>query len=130
MKAQVEGATVVLVTPLWETQPWFPVVMSMLVDLPILLPNIISRSLPAKRSFLTLHYLILTLSCVNNISVYSCVHSVNVIDLASTSGYQSNAQPSLLGEQVREVCRSSSLVFTTSTTSGTDIARKESYENS
>jgi len=26
-----------------------------------------------------------------NISVYSCVHSVNVIDLASTSGYQSNA---------------------------------------
>ena len=28
-----------LVTPLWETQPWFPVVMSMLVDLPIL-PNI------------------------------------------------------------------------------------------
>jgi len=40
MKVQVEGATVVLVTPLWETQPWFPVVVSMPVDLPILLPNI------------------------------------------------------------------------------------------
>ena len=51
----------------------------------------ISRSLPAKRSFLTLQYLILTLRSVNFISVYSRVRSVNVIDLASTSGYQSNA---------------------------------------
>jgi len=32
-------------------------------------------SLPAKQSFLTLHYLILTLRC--NISVYFSVHSVN-----------------------------------------------------
>ena len=40
MKVQVEEATVVLITPLWETQPWFPVITSMLVDLPVLLPNI------------------------------------------------------------------------------------------
>ena len=31
MKAQMEEVTVVLVTPLWETQPWFPMLTSMLV---------------------------------------------------------------------------------------------------
>ena len=46
MKVQVEGATVVLVTPLWETQPWFPVFMSMLVDLPFLpnIPDLLTQS--------------------------------------------------------------------------------------
>jgi len=46
MKVQVKGATVVLVTPLWETQPWFPVVVGMLLDLPTLLPNIPDLLIP------------------------------------------------------------------------------------
>ena len=38
MKTQMEEATIVLITPLWQTQPWFPVLLTMIVDIPILLP--------------------------------------------------------------------------------------------
>ena len=31
--------TLTIITPLWKTQPWFPVIMEMVVDHPILLPD-------------------------------------------------------------------------------------------
>ena len=37
-KVRLEEATLVVVTPLWRAQPWFPVIVSMLVDLPLILP--------------------------------------------------------------------------------------------
>lgn len=40
MKTQMEGATIVLITPFWKAQPWFPVLLSMIIEYPILLPNI------------------------------------------------------------------------------------------
>ena len=39
-KAQMEGATVILVTPLWQSQPWFPTLLDMLIDFPIQLPSV------------------------------------------------------------------------------------------
>ena len=38
-KAQAQAATLVVVVPLWQTQAWFPQLMSMLIDEPILLPH-------------------------------------------------------------------------------------------
>ena len=38
-KVKAEGARIVLVTPLWNTQPWFPVVLELLEDYPRLLTN-------------------------------------------------------------------------------------------
>ena len=38
-KVQADKETVVLITPLWHTQPWFPVLMDLLVDYPLLLPK-------------------------------------------------------------------------------------------
>ena len=38
-KVQADQATVVLITPLWHTQSWFPVLMNLLVDYPLLLPK-------------------------------------------------------------------------------------------
>ena len=38
-KAQIERATLVVIAPLWKTQAWFPVMMEMLMDHPILLPE-------------------------------------------------------------------------------------------
>ena len=37
-KVKLEGATLVLITPLWKAQPWFPLILEMLIDLPLLLP--------------------------------------------------------------------------------------------
>ena len=39
MKAQCQGADIILVTPVWKTQPWYPLLLSMLVDWPCLLPE-------------------------------------------------------------------------------------------
>lgn len=47
MKVQREEATIILVTPLWRTQPWFPSLLSMLADLPILLPDIPDLIIPS-----------------------------------------------------------------------------------
>ena len=38
MKVQQEKASVVLIAPPWQTQPWYPSLLSMLSDNPILLP--------------------------------------------------------------------------------------------
>ena len=38
-KVKAEGARIVLVTPLWNTQPWFPVVLELLEDYPRQLVN-------------------------------------------------------------------------------------------
>ena len=38
-KVQADQATVVLITPLWHTQSWFPVLMNLLVEYPLLLPK-------------------------------------------------------------------------------------------
>ena len=37
-KVKLEGATLVLITPLWKAQPWFPLILEMLIDLLLLLP--------------------------------------------------------------------------------------------
>lgn len=37
-KVQSDGATIVVIAPLWKTQAWFPGLLTMLVDCPILLP--------------------------------------------------------------------------------------------
>ena len=47
MKVQREEAMVILVAPLWRTQPWFPSLLSMLADLPILLPDIPDLIIPS-----------------------------------------------------------------------------------
>ena len=38
-KVQRDSAEMVLVTPVWQTQPWFPRVLGMLTDFPVLLPQ-------------------------------------------------------------------------------------------
>ena len=38
-KVRREQTTLTIITPLWKTQPWFPVIMEMVVDHPILLPD-------------------------------------------------------------------------------------------
>ena len=38
-KARREKVTITVITPLWKTQPWFPVIMDMVIDHPILLPE-------------------------------------------------------------------------------------------
>ena len=38
-KAQMERATLVVIAPLWKTQAWFLVMMEMLMDHPIILPD-------------------------------------------------------------------------------------------
>ena len=48
-KIQLDRATGVLICPLWPTQPWYPKLMKMLIDLPLLLPlNVLS--LPFNKS--------------------------------------------------------------------------------
>ena len=48
-----QQAKIVLLTPWWTTQPWFPVVLEMLEDLPCLLPNIPDLvTLPAGKQFI------------------------------------------------------------------------------
>ena len=47
VKVQREEATVILVAPLWRTQPWFPSLLNVLVDLPILLPDIPDLIIPS-----------------------------------------------------------------------------------
>ena len=37
-KTQNQGAEVILVAPLWKSQPWYPLLLSLLVDWPRLLP--------------------------------------------------------------------------------------------
>ena len=39
-KAQMERATLVVIAPLWRMQAWFPVMMEMAIDHPILLPEL------------------------------------------------------------------------------------------
>ena len=38
-KVQQEQCTVVLITPTWNTQPWYPVLLDLLVEYPLLLPT-------------------------------------------------------------------------------------------
>ena len=38
-KIQSQMATLVVVVPLWQTQAWFPQLLQMLIDIPILLPQ-------------------------------------------------------------------------------------------
>ena len=47
MKTQMEGATMVLITPVWRAQPWFLVLLSMKIDYPILLPDIPDLLIPS-----------------------------------------------------------------------------------
>ena len=37
-KIHQEGCSVILVAPVWVTQPWYPMLLELLVDLPLLLP--------------------------------------------------------------------------------------------
>ena len=46
-KALQEQAILILITPLWKGQSWFPVLTTMLVDYPILLPNSAEVLLPS-----------------------------------------------------------------------------------
>ena len=39
-KVQTEGSTITLVAPLWPAQPWFPSLINLIVDFPILLPQV------------------------------------------------------------------------------------------
>ena len=39
LKVQSDRATIVLITPLWHTQAWFPALLELIVDYPILLPQ-------------------------------------------------------------------------------------------
>lgn len=39
-KIQTDKAKVLLVAPVWRSRPWFPVLLSMLYDRPLLLPNV------------------------------------------------------------------------------------------
>ena len=47
-KAQNQGAVVILVTPVWKSQPWYPLLLSLLVDWPRLLPkqDMVTESVP------------------------------------------------------------------------------------
>ena len=47
MKTQMEKTTVVLITPLWKAQPWFPVLLTMVIDYPILLPDVPDLLIPS-----------------------------------------------------------------------------------
>jgi hypothetical protein len=51
MKVQAQRADVALVTPVWKTQPWYPLLLSLLVDWPCSLPHqlIHNPSLPEPR---------------------------------------------------------------------------------
>ena len=42
-KIRLEGSTVTLLAPFWPSQPWFPLLLSLLVEAPILLPRIPSQ---------------------------------------------------------------------------------------
>ena len=44
IKTQVQGAEVVLVAPVWKAQPWYALLISMLVDWPRLLPKQSTRT--------------------------------------------------------------------------------------
>ena len=39
VKAQCQGADLILVAPVWKTQPWYPFLLSILVDWPRLYPG-------------------------------------------------------------------------------------------
>ena len=39
-KTQTQGADVILVAPVWKTQPWYPLLLSLVVDWPRLLPKL------------------------------------------------------------------------------------------
>jgi len=38
-KIQREKARVVVVAPLWRTQPWYPFLLLLLIEIPLLIPN-------------------------------------------------------------------------------------------
>ena len=40
MKTQTQGVDVILVAPVWKTQPWYPLLLSLVVDWPHLLPKL------------------------------------------------------------------------------------------
>ena len=40
LKVRSDQATVVLITPLWHTRAWFPTLLELLADYPILLPQV------------------------------------------------------------------------------------------
>ena len=52
MKIDTDGATGVLVCPIWPTQAWFPRLMSMLIDAPLILPRRV-LSLPFRKDLAT-----------------------------------------------------------------------------
>ena len=45
-KVRLEGCTVVLVTPVWDVQPWYPVLLDLLIEYPLLL---LSHSRPLQQ---------------------------------------------------------------------------------
>ena len=49
MKVSADGATGLMICPLWPTQPWFPRLMQMLIDVPTILP-LHALHLPFKKS--------------------------------------------------------------------------------
>ena len=42
-----QQVTLVLVAPVWKSQPWYPILLKMLVDFPILLPHMENLIIPA-----------------------------------------------------------------------------------
>ncbi|KAK3082615.1 hypothetical protein FSP39_000552 [Pinctada imbricata] len=38
VKVREECTQIVLITPTWQTQPWYPILLQMSIDLPVLLP--------------------------------------------------------------------------------------------
>ena len=48
MKTQTQGADVILVAPVWKTQPWYPFLLSLVVDWPRLLPRLAMWSISGK----------------------------------------------------------------------------------
>lgn len=46
-RVQHQRATLVLIAPMWPTQPWYSILLSLLIDLPLLLPNSLDKILPS-----------------------------------------------------------------------------------
>ena len=46
-RVQHQRATLVLISPVWPTQPWYLIVLSLLIDLPVLLPHPLDTILPS-----------------------------------------------------------------------------------
>ena len=90
-KIKADRATGLLICPLWPTQPWFPKLMQMIIDVPLILP-LNALYLPFKRS--QAHKL------GKNLRLIACVLSG---DTCLVEAFQKNLSTSCvpLGEEVR-----------------------------